>query len=940
MKKTRFIAGLLCIMMVLTVVPFVAMAAPTAKEFDAAGTALGAASILPATGLEFDFAAAGTEFTLPEGAGTATDTTYAADGLTFGDTQGVWKYYPAAKWCPFSYGTAIYFKAKVAEGGSLIPQAYFPSDKHYRMYYTITSEGAEANGASNVTVHDENFKPGSDYVEYLMFKDANNGNAQILLAKGGTATEWTKIVSATTWREGSNNTGLSFSATKTVIPYMAVVNTSATKQDTTVVVPPVEVASGSPAAADFNAAGAALGATSIKATAAAVSGGAVFDFPKNAGQESYEGAKIDAGSVTYDEYGMNLGSADSVWRYQPVAKWCPFNYGSMIYTRVKVAAGGSVLGKFYQPTSIHGFVKFDLTPTAISFTDGEGTETNAAECTPGTGWVEIILNRKTTSEMVWYVRGGSLTEWTQMATSTTWISGSNNVGITFAGKNATVNYCAVVETSDVAAVDPIYFDSVEDIVGGDYATTYNLELDKNFADNMEASSTEGIHQTGDAEGTTSGTYSADGWTGYQWKFLPYAGWEVLSNTTFMTFTAKTGSSFNFQTRGVGGGQLYIDFKNTGANYYRDANATVHATVAPGSDWAEYLIKKASSTNGYEVYIKQDKATGGKWQHIATTANFRTATNGVGITITPGANAANCYIKNVRVHTTDVLTEATSKPAAATQLMYEENFDVKPAYGSPGGSGMSYADGKLVMTANDETKAETWWFNTAIPVGGYAEFRLNVGATTPTITFYDGEHSVAIYNRVNYGAIYDSGNGITARVGDGGDTYRTWRVVRNTETTYSFYTKSDSDTAWAKVAENVTSKEVNNSHNIYVKGTKTYAGTEGVVKFDYMKVYGPALAKDLTLTDGVGTVEAVEGTNLTFPNAVRALVKQGASAKILLFAEIDEATGLLTNIESQVVPAGSDVSTIMYAMEGKKVKVFLWDNATHANLMDVTTLTAK
>lgn len=689
------------------------------------------------------------------------------------------------------------------------------------------------------------------------------------------------------------------------------------------------MAMAAPSATELNAAGQALGAASITPTAAAI-GNAVFDYPEYAAAGTMDGAKIDAGTVTYTNEGMVLGTTDSQWRYQPVSKWCPFNYGSYIYTKLKVDENGTILGKFYQPTSIHGFVRFDVSPTAVSFTDGGGVETNLAECTPGTGWVEIILHRATTTSMTWYMKGGSLTSWTKMAESDSWISGSNNVGITWYGKNATVNYCAVVEPTNTAAVDPIYYDSIEEIVGGSYATNYNLELDNNFASNMKTSATEGITNNGDSSGTTAGTYSADGWNGYQWQFLPYAGWEVLSNTSFLTFTAKTGSFFNFQTRGVGGGQLYIDFKSTGANYYRDANPTVHATVAPGSDWAEYLIKKASATNGYEVYIKQDKATGGKWQHIVTTANFRTATNGVGITITPGANAANCYIKNVRVHTTNVATDAVTKPASATELMYEENYDAKPAYGNPDGTGMSYADGNLVLTQNDETEVKAYWFNTEVPVGGYAEFRLNAGATTPIITFYDGNGSVSIYNRVNYGAIYDSGNGITATVGDGGDTYRTWRVVRNSATTYSFYSKSDSDLAWVKVAENVTAKSVSNSKHIYLTGSKTFDNTEGVAKVDYLKVYAPAITETLTITDGHGTVVPAEGGKLTFPQALRAIVK--ADTGKLLVATYAGNDMLKAQIVDVASVADDQVFVNAKVSGGNKIKVFYWDNFTTLNTL--------
>ncbi len=699
---------------------------------------------------------------------------------------------------------------------------------------------------------------------------------------------------------------------------------------------PMMQASAAPSAAELNAAGQALGAASIKPTAAAI-GNAVFDFTEYAGQTSYPDA-AQSGSLSYTNDGLKFGGTSSTWRKSAATnKWCPFNYGSIIYTKLMVAEGGSIEGKFYQPTSIHGNVKFTLTSDAVTFTGGEGAVTNAVSCTPGTGWVEIMLDRKSTTQMDWYMRGGSLTGWTKMGTNTSWINGSSWDGITLTGTNAIVNYMAVVEPTNTAAVDSIYFDSVEDIVGGNYATTYNFELDKNFAENMEASATEGIHQMASAAGDTAGTYSENGWSGYQWQFLPYAGWEVFSNTTFMTFTAKTGSSFNFQTRGVGGGQLYIDFKADGANYYRDANPTVHATVAPGSDWAEYLIKKSSTTNGYEVYIKQDAATDGKWQHIVTTANFRTATNGVGITITPGdTNKVNTWIKNVRVHTTDVVSDEASKPATATQLMYEDNYNEKPAYGSPDGSGVSFADGNFVLTKGDGD-AMGYWFNTEVPVGGYAEFRLNVGATYPTITFYDGAGSVGIYSRVSYGVIYDEGNGITLKSGDGGDTYRTWRVVRNTENTYSFYTKSDNDSAWAKIAENRTSKSVSNSKHIYIGGTKTYAGEEGVAKIDYMKIYGPAITDALTITDGYGTVIPAEGAKLTFPNALRAIVK--ADTGKLLVATYTGDNMLKAQIVDVASMADDQVFVNAKVSGGNKIKVFYWDSFTKLNsLKSVTTFT--
>ena len=663
MKKTRILATLLCVMMVMTSLPAITLAAPTAAEMDAAGGALGAASIVPVSGLEFDFAAAGTAFALPEGAGTATDVTYAADGLTFGDTQGVWKYYPTAKWCPFSYGPAIYFKAKVAEGGSLIPQAYFPSDKHYRMYYTITSEGASATGASGVTVHDEGFKPGTDYVEYLMFKDANDGNAQILFAKGGTATEWTKIVSATTWREGSNGTGLSFSATKTVIPYMAVVTLSDTKQDT----------SGGGESGGGESGGGSTGGTATSTTvkdsiaeAAGVSAvkpisGQDFQFASGF-DATATGITSPSGATYTDENGLSIPGGAVVWKYHADTAngWSPLSPPAVATVfKAKVPADGILIFQACKNWS-HDRTYVEIKPTSVWVCQGNGSggfasATNIFEFVPGTDWVEYMVMANTNDGYDVYVKGGNAIagKWHLLASTTSYRpnGGWKATGLNFTGAGtagAQVKYATVYQEGTASGGgegggDTVWegdYENISDILG--YAVKPVDGQDFQFANNFSSSTTYVTTPSGATYDNTNGldmTGITTELASASWVYKPSAGWGPFTGDpkNSMAFRAKveTGGSLMVQTYYNSGAhsRLYMSISDETVSM---GNATTWAGVekefdfVPGTDWVDYLIT-INESNGFNVYVKA-ATTGNKWKLLASETTWRNGSNQTGIAI--------------------------------------------------------------------------------------------------------------------------------------------------------------------------------------------------------------------------------------------------------------------------------------------------------------------
>lgn len=416
-----------------------------------------------------------------------------------------------------------------------------------------------------------------------------------------------------------------------------------------------------PTATEMNQAGEVLGAASIVPTPDALSGGAVFDYPLYAATNSMDGAKIDAGSVRYTKEGLELGKETTQWRYQPTTPWCAFNYGSYLYIKVKVNDGGSILGKIYQPSNIHGHIRFLMTPSEIQFIDADGVHQNLQQCVPGTDWVELLLYRnKSNLETTWYMKGGSLKNWAKMTEPrSAWMNGSNNVGITWYGSSAVVNYCAVVEPSNVAQADPVYVDSIESIFGTDnYSGVYEHQIYSWYQHEDAHKYSDGSSNYGPSKYTDEGLALPSETISSIWYLDPKekywdgesitvvkgklgVGTDVSSLYVTSPFYDKKRVKVDVHSSYVSA--IAVNPTNTGSDL------TSSAGFDFGTDWYELLVH--SKMTGYDVYAKND-STNGKWCLLLECYGYQNKAPSVGylgITGNSDSFASPVLVKSITVY---------------------------------------------------------------------------------------------------------------------------------------------------------------------------------------------------------------------------------------------------------------------------------------------------
>ncbi len=703
------------------------------------------------------------------------------------------------------------------------------------------------------------------------------------------------------------------------------------------------------AAADipWDAIGAVLGTkTSVvhQGTASGWSAMDLLDFTDNFSTDKLTLGTLTAGdSVTYNNTDGAVFTSQAVMYYSATNKlqsyWSPLNLGAWGF-RFKLNSNGWLISSATTDWSV-GLSEITFAPTYITIsTATEQTKVNDFTC--GTDWNDalIIKDNPETNDGIYslWMKKATDSAYTKIYTVTSAAADNGywkTYGARFDAQNASVAYSTCFQGIDVGGV----YDSVEDIMGGSVATLYNFDMNNtSFGIGMIAADTdsEGIYH--------NGSYTADGWTnGTDWKFLAAKGvnWSPLmadqTNRTAVAFSAKVGKNgFVAQGRKPGGNGRYYYYLASGQAVSCSASTiTYSSTLKLDSNWADYLITADSTGNGTALYMKSATLTDGKWVLLSSASDFYScsvANRGLAF-YNPGKD---CLVKNVKVYTSDVKVDAATIPTGATELMYEENFDERPAYGNPDGSGLSYENGNLLVTEESGATSQGFWFNMEIPKGGYAEFKTNIGDTIPNLYVFDGSTSLQLYLRPSYGVLYASSS-FNMWIGDGNTSYRKWRIARNTDGTYSVYCNVDGDTGWYAIKENIAGKPVGNSKHIRIDGAASATGGAGVVKFDYMKVYGPAITDALTLTDGHGTVIPAEGAKLTFPNALRAIVK--ADTGKLLVATYTGDNMLKAQIVDVASIADDQVFVNAKVSGGNKIKVFYWDSFTKLNnLKSVATFT--
>lgn len=396
-------------------------------------------------------------------------------------------------------------------------------------------------------------------------------------------------------------------------------------------------------------------------------------------------------------------------------------------------------------------------------------------------------------------------------------------------------------------------------------------------------------------------------------------------------------------------RAFMKIGYTGTLEFWQDGSFVNYNIADFSDkWVTYLITREGE-NSLGLRWKLDSDT--KFSSIkAITETLRTGgANGIrfineGYTAVP--NGDDVYIDYYKVYKSGVgVTDAQAKPAAAQRLLFDEEFEA-------GGDGLSNkyvkedaasqarrsitADGTLKLdykAAQETPDYESNYAvynvtNATIPAGGYAEVRYKTSDDMGFSFFNeDNQLSWRARNGRNKSMYHNGTQWVEADVfANEANQWQTVRIVRSADgRTYDIYIQKADDDAWTLVGQNIPKRGYTGGDpHFNVEKYGSSADVSG--ELDYVKIYGPA-DSPLVLTDGAAVSWTPTANQTLFANEIRAIVAPAAAEQKLIFAAYDAEDGLVDVSLKPIAVSASDTTEIYTVPTGKKaakVKVFLWD----------------
>ena len=521
------------------------------------------------------------------------------------------------------------------------------------------------------------------------------------------------------------------------------------------------------------------------------------------------------------------------------------------------------------------------------------------------------------------------------------------------------------DTPDVSAMDTIY-EVLQDGVSQSKGTAgdtvaksktddlYATSHDWNFANStMKTYSRSGNGSLAMPEGAelTAEGLDLSGTEGVgEWRYHPFASWSFVNGAGGSTTVLRAGY---VKVKG----DVTISFTasehkrlisvytkpNTATTSGIDAKAT---TFVPDQDWVEYIFIER---NNNTVNIWAKKANDSVWTYCGFSGSTESVTNatpnrglhfsGTGVvagwkTFEFNENGYNASYPDVEL----IATDKEAAPDGASTLWFAEEFNEMPSYvpAPVFGPAATVANGVLDTKAtvkNEELGTENapatlQYDGLVIPVGGYAEFKAK-GNGTIEVLVDDGTNQFSM-NRLPADNYSIQGTAIATFanfVNDSDMAWRTYRVARTAEG-YSLYSKADGDTGWRIMG--VASEESKVASD--GKGARIYfrfhTNCDGVSvgngQLDYLRIYGSAPEKPLTLTDGCTTAPVSNGATLENPEYLRIIPGKGITEGKVIVCNYDGK--VLKNMQVLDV---SDLMTATYLDvfdgDNNTIKIFLWDS---------------
>lgn len=389
------------------------------------------------------------------------------------------------------------------------------------------------------------------------------------------------------------------------------------------------------------------------------------------------------------------------------------------------------------------------------------------------------------------------------------------------------------------------------------------------------------------------------------KIMTYNGW---SNNPAETKVVSGNNSVNLTTSAVVNDLVEQD---------------VTALIVNGETKFD-VYYKLDGWKGYEPLASVTKQVSGTTnKHV----NFATSSSGT------------YDVKYVKYYTNKAVAESETKKADCIEI-YNQDFegsDIKGETETKVNDAVTTAtvnSGSLSVAAGQETR----FLGVTIPDGGYIEFKFKGDSSLTCLSAiaYDGTRQIANINlrpagkNSNYlndakGAAEASNAwpSYSSYVGHTADTWHTYRIVRD-GTKYSAYHNVDGSLGWVKQIENAATDGREDSTPVRFNLT----ATDGTAWIDYIKVYSPAGADGLLVTDGSYKTQEVT-TDAKVGNDLRAVV-YGAKGE-LIFAGYDANDKLVSadvlTVDGKTDACEKHLNTTALGSGVKTVRVFLWDSVT-------------
>lgn len=471
----------------------------------------------------------------------------------------------------------------------------------------------------------------------------------------------------------------------------------------------------------------------------------------------------------------------------------------------------------------------------------------------------------------------------------------------------------------VVNADAIGYDSIADIMGNEMeaVSSLNFQFGNGFnAEREHISTPEGALYGANGLDLTGVTAPA---TQASWRYKPENGWEIFEHGDAVFLRAKAQSN---------GGSLNVQFYHSNDQgdsfrYYMNISETGFSvsnvkgspagdfTFVPGSDWADYFIKK-NEDDGFSVFVNA-ATTQNQWKHYLTVSgdSWKTSSsNAIGIAVVGAyeeSESCGGYVKEI------VVLQKSSLDFDQYHTTYLEDFESIPQYSNYTLSSGIISGGELVLDGTDG-KAIFSLESGEIPEGGCIAFKVKNGASS-MISMDDASRCLSF----EPDEFTDPSSG----------EYFDWIITKNIDGTFSGYYRKEEGGFWHSAFESEYGVSSSGAKEIsFSVEQQTNMAENGSLVIDSIEILARDLNGSFVITDGAGGRILKSGMSPQMMDSVVVTVKPDVEKPRVLLVGVYDENGVLADSLVSDVPMGE--KSVMFVCNAeknikniRKLRVFLW-----------------